>query len=177
MSTEKESVNQKSVEKTIGTHDGTFHADEACAIWMLKQLNLYKNAKVIRTRDTKILDKLDVVVDVGGVYDEFKNRFDHHQKEFKDTFSENHETRLSSAGLIYKRFGRGVIRSFYPEISKTDLEIVYQKVYTNFIEALDGNDNGVKYVLFLLCCAMKIILTFCLKSTTQSISTGNQTEV
>lgn len=34
----------------------------------------------IRTRDPAVLDTCDVVVDVGGVYDPAKNRFDHHQR-------------------------------------------------------------------------------------------------
>lgn len=55
--------------KRIGTHDGKFHADEALACYMLLQLPCYKNAQIIRTRDPKILDELDIVVDVGAQYD------------------------------------------------------------------------------------------------------------
>jgi uncharacterized UPF0160 family protein len=36
------------VQKKIGTHDGTFHCDEALACFMLKQLPEYKDAQVIR---------------------------------------------------------------------------------------------------------------------------------
>ena len=34
-----------------------------------------------RTRDPALLDTCDIVVDVGGVYDPAKNRFDHHQRQ------------------------------------------------------------------------------------------------
>lgn len=34
--------------KKIGTHDGKFHADEALACFMLKQLPEYKDAQVVR---------------------------------------------------------------------------------------------------------------------------------
>jgi hypothetical protein len=34
--------------KTICTHDGNFHADEALACYMLTQLPVYKGAKIVR---------------------------------------------------------------------------------------------------------------------------------
>jgi uncharacterized UPF0160 family protein len=55
-----------------------------------------------RTRDPKILDACDVVVDVGAVYDESKQLFDHHQRGFDEVFGHGFATKLSSAGLIYK---------------------------------------------------------------------------
>ena len=33
-----------------------------------------------RTRDPKLLEECDIVVDVGGVYDPEKQRYDHHQR-------------------------------------------------------------------------------------------------
>jgi uncharacterized UPF0160 family protein len=41
-------------------------------------------------------------VDVGAVYDESKQRFDHHQRGFEEVFGHGFTTKLSSAGLIYK---------------------------------------------------------------------------
>jgi len=58
--------------------------------------------EVKRTRDPAILDTCDVVVDVGGVYDESKQRFDHHQRGFTQVFGHGFGTKLSSAGLVYK---------------------------------------------------------------------------
>lgn len=57
---------------------------------------------VKRSRDPVILDACDIVVDVGAVYDESKQRFDHHQRGFQETFGYGFTTKLSSAGLIYK---------------------------------------------------------------------------
>jgi len=48
------------------------------------------------------LDTCDIVVDVGGVYDENLERFDHHQRGFEEVFGHGFQTKLSSAGLIYK---------------------------------------------------------------------------
>ena len=55
-----------------------------------------------RTRDSNILDTCDIVVDVGAVYDESKQRFDHHQRGFMEVFGHGFTTKLSSAGLVYK---------------------------------------------------------------------------
>lgn len=55
-----------------------------------------------RTRDPAVLDTCDIVVDVGAVYDESKQRFDHHQRGFEEVFGHSFVTKLSSAGLVYK---------------------------------------------------------------------------
>ena len=104
--------------KTIGTHNGTFHCDEALAVFLLRQTNAFRDAgKVIlysrnsysyipldlkRSRDPNVLGACDVVVDVGAVYDEAALKFDHHQRGFTEVFGHGFETKLSSAGLIYK---------------------------------------------------------------------------
>lgn len=55
--------------KTIGTHNGSFHCDEVLGCWMLKQIDPYKEAKIIRTRELSLLKDLDIIIDVGGIYD------------------------------------------------------------------------------------------------------------
>ena len=44
-------------------------------------------------------------MDVGGVYDAEKFRFDHHQRGFDVKFGHGFVTKLSSAGLVYKVIG------------------------------------------------------------------------
>ena len=126
----------------IGTHDGAFHCDEALACWLLRKTKEFQNAEIIRTREPSVLANLDVVVDVGAVFDPERRRFDHHQREFSDTFSDKHKTKLSSAGLIYKYFGREILKDMLPSQSQ-DLEIIFNKIYDHFIEEMDGIDNGV----------------------------------
>ena len=141
----------------IATHSGQFHADEALAVFMLKQLPKYADASVLRTRDLTILnsDAVDIVVDVSAKYDGVKY-FDHHQREFVDTLGleGTHDTiRLSSAGLVYKHFGKDVIKHILlsqgaEEISEAEitadlLDTLYVKTYANFVEAIDANDNGI----------------------------------
>lgn len=50
----------------------------------------------------QVLEGLDAVLDVGGVYEPSRDRYDHHQKGFEEVFGYGFSTKLSSAGLIYK---------------------------------------------------------------------------
>jgi uncharacterized UPF0160 family protein len=104
----------------IGTHNGTFHCDEALAVFLLRQTSTYRDAGRIffffmtpeflcivfkglkRSRDPAVLNTCDIVVDVGAVYDEPTQRFDHHQRGFTEVFGYGFQTKLSSAGLVYK---------------------------------------------------------------------------
>ncbi|EOQ98801.1 UPF0160 protein [Wallemia ichthyophaga EXF-994] len=130
--------------KTIGTHNGVFHADEALAVFLLRLLPEYKASPVTRTRDINILNQMDIVVDVGDVYDHDKKRYDHHYRGFNEVFGHNHNTKLSSAGLIYKHYGKKIISGHlgWNEDEERTLQI-WLKVYREFIEALDAIDNGV----------------------------------
>lgn len=122
----------------IVTHDGRFHADEALACAMLMLLPQYKGAQIVRSRDPK--EWTGTVVDVGGVYDASNNKFDHHQRGFNETFSPSHFTKLSSAGLVYKHFGKQVINEITGKNNGDDLHVL---VYDEFIEAFDAIDNGI----------------------------------
>jgi len=135
--------------KTIGTHNGSFHADEALAIVLLKKLPEYTDWTIVRTRDPKVIDTCDIVVDVGGVFDHSKFRYDHHQRGFAETMnsldaSKPWTTKLSSAGLVYQHYGRRVISQVLGlEEGDATIEILFDKMYANFIEEYDGKDNGV----------------------------------
>lgn len=127
----------------IGTHNGHFHADEALAVYMLKLLPNYSSASLLRTRDASLLETCHTVVDVGGEYDASKNRYDHHQRSF-DTSFPGHQTKLSSAGLVYMHFGKAIISQHTQlPIEHPDVELLYQKLYDDFIEAVDAHDNGI----------------------------------
>ncbi|KAI0757011.1 GAMM1 protein [Daedaleopsis nitida] len=130
--------------KVIGTHNGTFHCDEALAVHLLKRTTAYADAELKRTRDPAILDTCDIVVDVGAVYDETTQRFDHHQKGFTEVFGHGFNTKLSSAGLVYKHFGKEIIANRL-QVRQDDpkVEVLWLKMYRDFIEAIDAIDNGI----------------------------------
>eukprot|EP01064_Diplonema_japonicum_P007032 TRINITY_DN14778_c0_g1_i2.p2 TRINITY_DN14778_c0_g1~~TRINITY_DN14778_c0_g1_i2.p2 ORF type:complete len:349 (+),score=119.95 TRINITY_DN14778_c0_g1_i2:25-1071(+) len=137
----------ETAERIIGTHDGTFHADESLAVAMLRLTKEFKGAEVLRTRNPDLLAKCNIVVDVGAKYDADKLLFDHHQREFQGTMttaSNEYKTRLSSAGLVYKHYGREIIAGLCPEATEEDIEILFDRVYRTFIEHIDGGDNGVE---------------------------------
>ena len=122
---------------------GHFHADEALAVYLLRLLPSYSSSPLLRTRDPALLSTCHTVVDVGGEYDPATNRFDHHQRTFATTFP-SHYTKLSSAGLVYMHFGRAIIaqRASLSE-SEPSVSIIHEKLYQDFVEAIDANDNGI----------------------------------
>mmetsp|Transcript_22329 Transcript_22329/g.26152 ORF Transcript_22329/g.26152 Transcript_22329/m.26152 type:complete len:83 (-) Transcript_22329:65-313(-) len=71
-------VRNETTKKIIGTHSDGFHCDEVLATAMLLQTRQFADAVIVRTRQEDVFDLLDIVVDVGGVYDGERNRFDHH---------------------------------------------------------------------------------------------------
>ena len=119
-----EKVKASTTKKLIGTHSDTFHCDEVLATTMLLYTDAYKDSLIVRTRQENIFDKLDIVCDVGAIYDPAKQRYDHHQKTFKDTWKneEGDKTKLSSAGLIYKHFGKEVISNAVQQIWGIELD-------------------------------------------------------
>jgi|TARA_B110000208_G_C11701145_1_gene405887 urease accessory protein len=133
---------------TVATHAGSFHCDEALATAMLRLVPTYADAPIVRTRDAAAIAACTIAVDVGGTYDNATLRFDHHQRTFDAFFPGRSVTKLSSAGLIYKHYGREVIATLSSAagaaaLSAATLELVYQKVYDDFIEGVDAIDNGV----------------------------------
>ncbi|KAL3933734.1 MAG: hypothetical protein SGPRY_000151 [Prymnesium sp.] len=145
----------------IGTHSGCFQADEALGVWLLRRLQRFggPSAAVVRSRDNSVLQSLPVVIDVGGTYSHEDMRYDHHQRGFFETFDgvagaadgpENatgrFKTKLSASGLVYKHYGREILSELSPQLmdSPDKLDWVYNKMYVDFMEAIDGNDNGIE---------------------------------
>lgn len=129
--------------KQICTHSGSFHADEALAVYMLRLLPQWKDSKIVRSRNPEDWEASDIVVDVGGKYDNGVKFFDHHQRGFSETFNDKYKTKLSSAGLVYKHFGKEIIKELGPGLNEDQVELLYDRVYSQFIESLDANDNGI----------------------------------
>lgn len=118
------------------THNGSFHTDD---IFAAATLSLYLSNKnqafeIIRTRDENIIKEGDYVFDVGGVYDEAANRFDHHQVGGAGKRAEGVE--YAAFGLVWKKFGA---------------ELAGSKLAADFIDKrlvlpIDAFDNGMDLV-------------------------------
>ncbi len=120
----------KDLKKIIVTHDGGFHADDAFAVVALL-LHLKGNAKVVRSRDQKIIESGDFVVDVGGAYDAAQNRFDHHQTG--GAGERSNKIPYAAFGLVWKTFGAAISGS--AEIAA--------RVDAKLVQPIDAGDNGV----------------------------------
>ncbi|HJN62946.1 MAG TPA: MYG1 family protein [Candidatus Paceibacterota bacterium] len=113
----------------IVTHNAGFHTDDVFAVATLMLL-LNDEAEVIRTRDEEIIKTGDYVVDVGLIYDEEKNRFDHHQKG--GASKRENGIPYASFGLVWKKFGEELCGS-------GDVAIDIEK---NIAQGIDALDNG-----------------------------------
>ena len=93
----------------VGTHNGIFHADDCFAVAALSLLKVSSEFEIVRTRDAEKLAECDFVVDVGGVYDPEKGRFDHHQRGFYDPKGSLEENLASgsvrASGVPFSSFG------------------------------------------------------------------------
>lgn len=115
--------------QVIATHNGNFHADDVFAVAALK--HLFPSAELIRTRDLDVLAEADVVLDVGGVYDAGKGRFDHHQRG--GAGARENGIPFSSFGLMWQKYGL--------QICGNDQEIA-DAVDKNLVSAIDAIDCG-----------------------------------
>jgi uncharacterized UPF0160 family protein len=94
----------------IVTHDGTFHADDVFGVAVLSAL--FPDHRIVRTREPREIDGAEFVVDVGGVWDAARGRFDHHQRGFAGTRLRPGEDGqpvaaegYASAGLVWREYG------------------------------------------------------------------------
>lgn len=117
---------------TIATHDGNFHTDDVCAVaTLIIALSDKNDIEIIRTRDEKILEKSDYVIDVGREYNPKKKRFDHHQNNL---INRKNNIPYASFGLIWKEYGLGLCKN-----SKK----VWQRIDEKLVQYIDAADNGV----------------------------------
>ncbi|KAJ6239583.1 protein myg1 [Anaeramoeba flamelloides] len=134
------------IQKFIGVHPGRFHCDDVLACGLLMLLPGYTNHTIIRTRDENTLAMCDIVVDVGGIYDHNRKRYDHHQMGFNETYSEEHTIPLCSAGLIFKHYGALIVSIITnTELNNRDLPMILDKIYRDFIQGVDAVDNGIGF--------------------------------
>lgn len=110
------------------THNGTMHADEVFATafleWYLGDISVFRTSEVPRV-DSSIL-----------VYDIGRGKFDHHQM---DALKRENGIPYSSFGLLWKEFGK----EFLVKLDVLYPEDVFLGIDSDFVEAIDAEDNGV----------------------------------
>lgn len=114
----------------IVTHSGRFHADEVFACAALSILYEGK-VEIVRSREPKVWETGDYVVDVGGVYDPETKRFDHHQEG--GAGARVNGVPYSSFGLVWKHYGEKLAGSI--EAAET--------IDKRLVQPIDAGDNGM----------------------------------
>ena len=125
----------------VVTHSGKFHADDVLSWSLLQEFYPYP-MKLTRTRKKHIIEKADIVFDVGGIYDSKLGRFDHHQKEYQGTHS--------SAGMILE----WLLEQNY---LNQELHDALREKLVNYV---DGVDNGTIETSKTLPCFATIVDLF-----------------
>lgn len=129
----------------IATHDGSFHADETLACAILTYI--YDKAQIIRSRDPKIIETADLIIDVSGINDH--KHFDHHSNEFN--LKRDNGINYATAGLMWLKFGipylkKVALESFSFEQRSEFNEAIYQAAFERIdreiMYMVDLNDNG-----------------------------------
>lgn len=123
------------------THDGGFHADEATAyaVLVLAEPETVPSG-FVRTRDPALIERAEIVFDVGGVHDPARHRYDHHMRD-KPLRADG--TPYSSAGLVWRAFGRQALRRLHPALGEADIEAAWLAVDREFMLPIDRIDNGI----------------------------------
>jgi len=121
-------------DKTIVTHNGNFHADDVFSVAAFK--SIFPSFKLIRTRDSELIAKADIVIDVGGEYDSNTDRFDHHQRG--GAGERKNGIPYSSFGLIWKKYGLEICQGNQDVANAVDADLV------STIDAIDcGHVEGI----------------------------------
>ncbi len=127
--------------KTIVTHNGLFHADETFGTAFLSLLLGSEKVRVVRSRNPAQIEQADVALDVGGIYDNGKFRYDHHQRDFLDVH-EGTSIKLAACGLIWRHFGTCLITKLHPELDIEQVKTLWQSVDETICRPVDMQDNG-----------------------------------
>lgn len=114
------------------THSNAFHSDDVFATAVLLLYLGDKDFEILRTRDKEAIESGDYVYDVGFVYDESKNRFDHHQEG--GAGKRENGIPYSSFGLVWKKFGKELCGS----------QEIADYLDNKIAQPIDAMDNGIK---------------------------------
>ncbi len=120
---------------TIATHDVNFHADDVCAVatFMLgfEKNNPSVEFEVVRTRNPEKITVSDCAIDIGGIDDPTRDRFDHHQ--IGGAGGRPNGIPYASFGLVWKKYGETLTST--PEVAAS--------VDERLVQPVDASDNGV----------------------------------
>ena len=135
----------------IATHSGTFHADDVFGVGIL--MGVFPSHRLVRTRKQELIDAADFAVDVGGVWDAAKGRFDHHQRGFdgaRPAQSVDSNTvpgvGYASAGLVWSQYGTAYVQAWCTAqghaLDAAAIEQIVRSIDHSLVQYLDIVDTG-----------------------------------
>lgn len=144
---------KKEGELHLGVHGSKFHLDDVLCCYLISSLygeRLNNKVFIHRSVDAgKDLGDCDFVMDVGMEYDHSKRHYDHHQKDFNETYK-NRSIKLSASGLIWRHYGKEIVRTlltdfddFKDNLTDHKIEIITDKIYDSIFSFVDARDNGI----------------------------------
>jgi uncharacterized UPF0160 family protein len=125
----------------VATHNGVFHADDALAVAIVKgstSCPLF----VERTRNPEKIAEADVVLDVGLVYDQSIQRFDHHQKTGAGKRSSG--VPFATAGLVWREYGENFVHQFRGAntLPQERINEIVAEIDDEIVSPVDAIDNA-----------------------------------
>ena len=137
--------------KTIATHSGSFHADDVFGVGVL--MGVYPSHTLVRSRQDELIDAADFAVDVGGIWDIERGRFDHHQRGFDGARparrvdgEDAHGVGYASAGLVWSVHGAAYVQALAGSVGvPLDTSAVAETVRSidaSLVQYLDIVDTG-----------------------------------
>lgn len=131
----------------IITHRNMWHTDEIYGCATIRGLE--PEIEIVRVADIGNIQVLpdDYVLDIGRVYDQEKNRFDHHQGDFHKTHQRS-RVRFATAGLVWLKFGETYCKSV---LQKTTVQLdsewlnipdLAKHIMNRMFSFIDADDNG-----------------------------------
>lgn len=123
---------------TIATHNGSFHADDVFGVAVLRLL--HPGAALLRTRDAALIDAADFAVDVGGVWDAARGRFDHHQRGFDGARASG--VVYASAGLVWAAHGPALVAQQCGVDDPAQAQAIADSLDRELVQHLDRADTG-----------------------------------
>lgn len=113
------------------------------ACYLLRNTTRCQNAEIVRFSDPESAKNCEMQVDIGGVYNHQRGRYDHTMPGFKTRpFQGRHLA--SSLGLVYTHYGVEAITNLTGFSDLKELQILQKRVYFDLLQAIDCIDNQVE---------------------------------
>lgn len=114
--------------QTVVTHSGSFDPDDVLAVALVRMYLGADAVQIVRSRDSKVIVAADWVLDVGGIYDVTRNRFDHHQNGVP---KRENGIPYSAFGLVWRTYGAEICGS----------TAIASEIEDRLVLAIDAADN------------------------------------